>query len=54
MRSGTHLTLLADQKMNDGIPVPSFGRPAIDGAPLPAHSRRYQYEAANLMPMPRC
>src|SRR5437764_14789363 len=29
LRRGTHLTLLADQKMNDGIPVPFFARPAI-------------------------
>jgi Kdo2-lipid IVA lauroyltransferase/acyltransferase len=30
LRRGAHLTMLADQKMNDGIPVPFFGRPAID------------------------
>ena len=29
LRRGTHLGLLADQKMNDGIPVPFFGRPAM-------------------------
>ncbi len=29
LRRGTHLALLADQKMNDGIPVPFFGRPAM-------------------------
>ena len=29
LRRGTHLTLLADQKMNDGIPVPLFGRNAM-------------------------
>ena len=26
LHRGTHLGLLADQKMNDGIPVPFFGR----------------------------
>ncbi|HJU18019.1 MAG TPA: lauroyl acyltransferase [Stellaceae bacterium] len=34
--SGRHLTLLADQKMNDGIAVPFFGRPAMT-APALAH-----------------
>ena len=29
LRRGAHLTMLADQKMNDGIPVPFFGRPAM-------------------------
>src|ERR1700730_1712417 len=29
LRRGDHLTMLADQKMNDGIPVPFFGRPAV-------------------------
>jgi Kdo2-lipid IVA lauroyltransferase/acyltransferase len=29
LRRGTHLGLLADQKMNDGIPVPFFGRLAM-------------------------
>ncbi len=33
---GEHLTLLADQKMNDGIPAPFFGRPAMT-APALAH-----------------
>ena len=28
-RRGAHLTLLVDQKMNDGIPVPFFGRTAM-------------------------
>ena len=34
LRSGAHLTLLADQKMNDGIPVPFFGRPAMTAPAL--------------------
>jgi KDO2-lipid IV(A) lauroyltransferase len=29
LRRGAHLGLLADQKLNDGIPVPFFGRPAM-------------------------
>ena len=29
LRRGAHLTMLADQKMNDGIPVPFFGRTAM-------------------------
>ncbi|MGH7065121.1 MAG: lysophospholipid acyltransferase family protein, partial [Stellaceae bacterium] len=29
LNRGVHLGLLADQKMNDGIPVPFFGRPAM-------------------------
>ena len=29
LRQGTHLGLLADQKMNGGIPVPFFGRPTM-------------------------
>ena len=35
LREGGHLALLADQKMNDGIPVPFFGRDAMT-APAPA------------------
>ena len=34
LRRGTHLTLLADQKMNDGIPVPCFGHPAMTAPAL--------------------
>lgn len=29
LRSGGHVGMLPDQKMNDGIPVPFFGRPAM-------------------------
>ena len=29
LRRGAHLTLLIDQKLNDGIPIPFFGRPAM-------------------------
>ena len=36
LRRGAHLTMLADQKMNDGIPVPFFGRPAMTASALAA------------------
>ena len=29
LREGRHFAMLIDQKMNDGIPVPFFGRPAM-------------------------
>jgi Kdo2-lipid IVA lauroyltransferase/acyltransferase len=29
LRRGAHLTILVDQKLNEGIPVPFFGRPAM-------------------------
>jgi KDO2-lipid IV(A) lauroyltransferase len=41
LRHGTHLTLLADQKMNDGIPVPFFGRPAMTSSALAALALRF-------------
>ncbi len=34
LNRGVHLGLLADQKMNDGIPVPFFGRPAMTSSAL--------------------
>ncbi|MGC2202991.1 MAG: lauroyl acyltransferase [Stellaceae bacterium] len=34
LHRGVHLGLLADQKMNDGIPVPFFGRPAMTTSAL--------------------
>ncbi|PIW26590.1 MAG: lauroyl acyltransferase [Rhodospirillales bacterium CG15_BIG_FIL_POST_REV_8_21_14_020_66_15] len=33
-RAGSHLGMLVDQKMNDGIPVPFFGRPAMTAPAL--------------------
>ena len=33
-RTGSHLAMLVDQKMNDGIPVPFFGRPAMTAPAL--------------------
>ncbi|MFL5266388.1 MAG: lauroyl acyltransferase [Stellaceae bacterium] len=38
---GTHLGLLADQKMNDGIPVPFFGRPAMTAPALAVLALRF-------------
>jgi KDO2-lipid IV(A) lauroyltransferase len=34
LRRGGHLSLLADQKLNDGIPVPFFGRDAMTAPAL--------------------
>jgi Kdo2-lipid IVA lauroyltransferase/acyltransferase len=41
LREGIHLSLLADQKMNDGIAVPFFGRPAMTAPALAALALRY-------------
>jgi len=41
LRRGAHLTMLADQKMNDGIPVPFFGRPAMTAPALAALAVRF-------------
>jgi Kdo2-lipid IVA lauroyltransferase/acyltransferase len=38
---GVHLGLLADQKMNDGIPVPFFGRPAMTTSALALLALRF-------------
>jgi KDO2-lipid IV(A) lauroyltransferase len=39
---GEHLTLLADQKLNDGIAVPFFGRPAMTAPGLALLALRFQ------------
>ena len=41
LRCGAHLTMLADQKMNDGIPVPFFGRRAMTAPALATLALRY-------------
>jgi len=41
LRAGAHLTMLADQKMNDGIPVPFFGRPAMTAPALASLALRF-------------
>jgi KDO2-lipid IV(A) lauroyltransferase len=41
LRRGAHLTMLADQKMNDGIPVPFFGQPAMTTSALAGLALRF-------------
>jgi len=41
LREGRHLSLLVDQKMNDGIPVPFFGRPAMTAPALAQLALRF-------------
>lgn len=41
LRRGAHLTMLADQKMNDGIPVPFFGRTAMTASALASLALRF-------------
>jgi Kdo2-lipid IVA lauroyltransferase/acyltransferase len=41
LRRGEHLTMLADQKMNDGIPVPFFGRIAMTSSALASLALRF-------------
>jgi KDO2-lipid IV(A) lauroyltransferase len=41
LRRGAHLTMLADQKMNDGIPIPFFGHPAMTAPALAALALRF-------------
>jgi len=42
LRRGAHLALLADQKLNDGIPVPFFGRLAMTAPALAMLALRFQ------------
>jgi Kdo2-lipid IVA lauroyltransferase/acyltransferase len=41
LRSGAHLTMLADQKMNDGIPVAFFGQTAMTASALAVLALRF-------------
>jgi Kdo2-lipid IVA lauroyltransferase/acyltransferase len=41
LRRGAHLTMLADQKLNDGIAVPFFGRPAMTTSALASLALRF-------------
>jgi Kdo2-lipid IVA lauroyltransferase/acyltransferase len=41
LRHGGHLTMLADQKLNDGIPVPFFGHPAMTSSALASLALRF-------------
>jgi len=49
LRRGTHLTLLADQKMDDGIPVPCFGHPAMTAPALAVLALRFD---CDVLPAP--
>jgi KDO2-lipid IV(A) lauroyltransferase len=48
LRGGKHLGLLADQKMNDGIPVPFFGRPAMTAPALAVLALRFDCDVLPL------
>ncbi len=41
LRTGNHLGMLVDQKMNDGIPVPFFGRDAMTAPALAEMALRF-------------
>lgn len=41
LKQGGHLGMLVDQKMNDGIPVPFFGRDAMTAPALAQFAHRY-------------
>ena len=45
---GGHLGLLADQKMNDGIPVMFFGRPAMTAPALAVLALRFDCDVLPL------
>jgi len=42
LRQGQHLGVLLDQKMNDGIPVPFFGRPAMTAPAIAELALRFE------------
>src|SRR5262249_29418959 len=44
LRGCPHLTMLAVQKMNDGIPVPFFGRPAMTVSALASLALRFDFD----------
>jgi KDO2-lipid IV(A) lauroyltransferase len=48
LRRGTNLGLLADQKMNDGIPVQFFGRPAMTAPALAVLALRFDCDVLPL------
>lgn len=45
VRSGGHVGLLIDQKLNEGIPLPFLGRPAMTGTVLAELALRHQAPA---------
>ena len=42
MREGGHLAIMVDQKLNEGIEIPFFGRPAKTSTALAAFALRYK------------
>jgi KDO2-lipid IV(A) lauroyltransferase len=42
LRSGGHVVLLVDQKMNDGIPVPFFGRDAMTAPAVARFAHKFK------------
>lgn len=46
LKRGEHLGMMVDQKMNDGIAVPFFGRPAMTASALATLSLMYDAPAA--------
>jgi KDO2-lipid IV(A) lauroyltransferase len=48
LRGGRHLALLADQKMNDGIPAPFFGRLAMTAPALAVLALRFDCDVLPL------
>jgi Kdo2-lipid IVA lauroyltransferase/acyltransferase len=48
LRRGTHLALLADQKMNDGIPVAFFGHPAMTAPAIAVLALRFDCDVLPL------
>ncbi|MDP6603125.1 MAG: lipid A biosynthesis lauroyl acyltransferase [Rhodospirillales bacterium] len=43
LKKGRHLGMLVDQKMNDGIPAPFFGRAAMTAPALAEFALRYEF-----------
>jgi KDO2-lipid IV(A) lauroyltransferase len=48
LHRGANLSLLADQKMNDGIPVPFFGGPAMTAPALAVLALRFDCDVLPL------
>jgi Kdo2-lipid IVA lauroyltransferase/acyltransferase len=42
MKSGRHIAMLVDQKLNDGVPIPFFGRDAMTAPSLAVFALRYE------------
>lgn len=48
MKRGEHLAMLVDQKMNDGLPIPFFGRPAMTAPALAQLALRFKAPIATV------